>query len=454
MTPNATPETFLLLADAVAPMSGPIIRQAYILIDRGRVAAVGQQADLPPLDLPRRRAGPGLITPGLINAHTHSNLSFLASRFDPEPFWHWLPRLVQARLDLGTIQQRQHAEAAGAREAILQALARGTTCLADMHYIDAVRDHLADIPARMIHACEALALDFFNFPAWINAATGPAYRGPRSLPALAPHAPYSVPLPWIQKASQAAIHYDIPLMIHLAETPEEIHWLQHGDGPVARYAQKLIEPPSPPRTGPLDYARQAGLIDAGAMLIHATCLSPEEIVQLAQWTEQIDQSNHATLQQHNAQLPPALSGATPRPPLKPLPSVCYCPRSTEFLGQPNHPWKQLLQHNVNVCLGTDSLASLPRGATLAIIEEMRFLRRKHPDVQPFSIMLMATANAAEALRLNGQLGMIEPPCYADLVLWPIDPAAPDPLADLLDCDLPPSCVYISGTPLQGLPVPS
>jgi cytosine/adenosine deaminase-related metal-dependent hydrolase len=57
-------------------------------------------------------------------------------------------------------------------------------------------------------------------------------------------------------------------------------------------------------------------------------------------------------------------------------SVVYCPRTHAFFGHAPHRYREMLARGINVCLGTDSLAS---NDTLSILDEMRFLRMMDAD---------------------------------------------------------------------------
>jgi cytosine/adenosine deaminase-related metal-dependent hydrolase len=109
-------------------------------------------------------------------------------------------------------------------------------------------------------------------------------------------------------------------------------------------------------------------------------------------------------------------------------SVAYCPRSHAFFGHEAHPWRQLLEAGVNVCLGTDSLASSP---SLSVLDEMRFLFARAGDADPRRILEMGTSRGARALGLEGETGDLAAGRRADLVMvGPVAEAA-DPLAAIL-----------------------
>jgi cytosine/adenosine deaminase-related metal-dependent hydrolase len=103
-------------------------------------------------------------------------------------------------------------------------------------------------------------------------------------------------------------------------------------------------------------------------------------------------------------------------------SVAHCPRSHFFFGHQPFPLGALRRAQVNVCLGTDSLASVcktPRQTVeLNMFEEMRALAKRDPAPRPREILQMATLNGARALGLEGQVGEIASPALADLIALP------------------------------------
>jgi cytosine/adenosine deaminase-related metal-dependent hydrolase len=102
-------------------------------------------------------------------------------------------------------------------------------------------------------------------------------------------------------------------------------------------------------------------------------------------------------------------------------SVVHCPSSHEFFDHPPFGLEQLLARGVNVCVGTDSLASAPGGATLDMFAELRALRRAFPRLSAETILRMATVNGAKALHAADRLGTIERGKWADLIALRLPP---------------------------------
>jgi cytosine/adenosine deaminase-related metal-dependent hydrolase len=95
------------------------------------------------------------------------------------------------------------------------------------------------------------------------------------------------------------------------------------------------------------------------------------------------------------------------------PSIVHCPGSHRYFRHTRFPLTKLRSIGVNVCLGTDSLAST---LTLSMFDEMRILARQEPQLDPSEILKMATLNGAIALGIEA--GKIAPGALADLIALP------------------------------------
>jgi cytosine/adenosine deaminase-related metal-dependent hydrolase len=104
-------------------------------------------------------------------------------------------------------------------------------------------------------------------------------------------------------------------------------------------------------------------------------------------------------------------------------SVVHCPRSHAYFGHEQFPLRRLTRAGVNVCLGTDSLASVLKTrrqpVQLSMFEEMRALAGGASSVRAQTILRMATVNGAQALGLKGRVGEISPGAFADLIAVPM-----------------------------------
>jgi cytosine/adenosine deaminase-related metal-dependent hydrolase len=104
-------------------------------------------------------------------------------------------------------------------------------------------------------------------------------------------------------------------------------------------------------------------------------------------------------------------------------NVVHCPRSHLYFKHRRFPLQRLARAGVNICLGTDSLASVYRRRNdmvqLDMFAEMRALAQAQPKLSPRSILRMATANGARALGLAGHIGTLAKGALADIVALPM-----------------------------------
>jgi cytosine/adenosine deaminase-related metal-dependent hydrolase len=139
-------------------------------------------------------------------------------------------------------------------------------------------------------------------------------------------------------------------------------------------------------------------------------------------------------------------------------SVVHCPRSHAYFHHRQFPREELALAGVNICLGTDSLASMPRRAggqaKLSMFEEMQSMADADAKISSEDILGMATINGARALGLEGRAGALTPGAIADLAAIPYDGALEAAVETIVRSGSAPSAVLASGhwvqTPGRGL----
>jgi cytosine/adenosine deaminase-related metal-dependent hydrolase len=358
-----------LTARWVLPVEGPPLEGGTVTIRDDRILAVeprgGWGADV---DL-----GNVALVPGLVNAHTHLDLSGLRGRVRPAAdFTAWLRAVVGHRRGLG----REQVEA-DTRAGLAEGLSSGTTLVGDISAQGWSWPVLAAAPVRAVVFFELLGLPrgrarqaWSAARAWLADHPGT----PTCRPGLSPHAPYSVRTSLLRKAARRARERRLPLAIHLAETRDEAELLEHRGGPLAAFLEELG-------------AWDPGGLPAGTdQVLHLAGGLP---VVLA----------HGNYLDASAPLP---RGAT----------VVYCPRTHAAFGHPVHPCLRGGLGEVRVALGTDSLASNP---DLDMLGEARFVHQRHPEVGGDRLLRMATLSGAEALGWGEETGSLRAGKSADLV---------------------------------------
>jgi cytosine/adenosine deaminase-related metal-dependent hydrolase len=102
--------------------------------------------------------------------------------------------------------------------------------------------------------------------------------------------------------------------------------------------------------------------------------------------------------------------------------VVHCPRSHDYFKHPPFQRQRLANAGVNLCLGTDSLATVRKTGKakpeLDLFAEMRVLAEKDKTISPPELLQMATVNGARALGLAGKIGELAANAFADLIALP------------------------------------
>jgi cytosine/adenosine deaminase-related metal-dependent hydrolase len=387
--------SWTLTARWIIPVDGPPLERGTITFAGERIEAVEphgrRSAD--------RDLGNVAILPGLVNAHTHLDLTGLRGRCPPSPdFTGWLRQVIQHRR--GTTPEQVQADI---RAGLAESLRFGTTLLGDIAAQGSSWPVLIQAAIRAVVFLELLGLT-------ADRARGAASQAKEWLashqasltcrPGLSPHAPYSVRSSLFTRAYALAKKWRIPLATHVAESNAEVELLRHRRGPFVSFLSDL---------GVWD---RKGLVPSVA-----------HVVQICGWAEEVP-----SLFVHANYLAPYWTGPSGGR------RFVYCPRTHAAFGHPPHPFREFLARGVRVALGTDSLASNP---DLDVLAEARFVHRKHPDVPGATLLRMATLSGAEALGWADETGSLTPGKSADLVVLPLpDEDAADPYELVLGSDLP------------------
>jgi cytosine/adenosine deaminase-related metal-dependent hydrolase len=395
MTENRFP-VWTLTARWVFPVSGLPLERGTVSIRSDRLVAVEPHGQRPP----DHDLGNAALLPGLVNAHTHLDLTGLRGRVPPSAdFTGWLRAVVRHRRSRSPEQVQ-----ADIRDGLAESLRYGTTLLGDIAAGGATWTVLANAPLRAVVFHEVLGLPKERAKrAWVDllACLQQHTATPTCRPGISPHAAYSVH----RSILRAAARTKLPMTIHLAETAAELELLEYHRGPFVPFLTELgvWEPSGLVNTlGELQRrTRSAGPV----LFAHGNYLSPTSVI-------------------------PANG------------SVVYCPRTHAAFGHPPHPFQQLLARGVRVALGTDSLASNP---DLDVLAEARFLHHRYPAVPGSVVLRLATLSGAEALGWQDETGSLAPGKSADLVVLPLPSEdRPDPHALVLKSSLPVSRVLWRG----------
>jgi len=354
---------------------GAPMRDGWVSVTDGRVTAVGQG----PVAGPVQDLGDVALLPGLVNAHTHVELSWMAGLV-PEAgsMDEWIRTLMHVRR---TGPAGGDAEVvATMTRAALDMDATGTVLVGD------ISNSLASVPVLERSQLETVVFhEILGFNPVdplgmvrdarrrLNelVADWPARANQLRAHSVVGHAPYST-APALLAEIAARHEGPAPLTVHVAESAEEIEFLHTGRGPFRTMLETLgvwSGTWDVPRCGPVDYLKRVGYLRPGTLLVHCVHLTVGEL----------DAVRDADA------------------------VVVTCPRSNVWVGGGVPPVSRFYGAGVPVAIGTDSLASTD---SLSMFDELAALRRLAPEVDAARLLESATRIGAEALGLGHDYGAI------------------------------------------------
>ncbi len=383
----------LLSADWVLPISAPPISNGAVVVEGERIAAVGERArlELEYPSEPQEHFAGCIMTPGLVNAHTHLTLSALAGVVDSVPFVQWLPRLVTA-LKPWDVADHEASGVLGAEES----LACGVTVVGDIAYGAAEVGRASKAGLGGVYYWELLGIQAEEVASRLDYLRYPSRHdvyGPRVICGLSPHSPYTSGPALLTEVHDTAARLGVPTAIHISESAAEVQLLMDGTGPLAGTAGRTAFGFEPPRSTTAAYLAALGALD-GTTAVHLCHVTEDDIAVLGR---------HAR-------------------------GAVTCPRSNHYLGNPLPRISLLLEAGISVGIGTDSSAS---NYDLDLLAEVRALRAAEPHLSADTLITIATAGGAQALGVADRYGTLTPNNFADLAVFAVD-AADDPASALIE----------------------
>jgi len=327
-----------------------------------------------------------IVMPGLINTHTHAAMVMYRGLADDLALMEWLQKYIFPA-EAKTVSPA--FVRTGTRLAALEMIQSGTTAYADMYYFEEeVAKATKEAGLRGV-----LGQTIIKFP--VADAKTPAEslarartfieqwkKDPLIVPAVAPHSPYTLEGETLKQASALARELQVPMIIHLAETRDEVEIMR------SQYQRS-----------PASYLDSLGVLGPNVLAAHGVWVSNEDI---------------ALLKTRGV-------------------SVSHNPESNMKLASGTAPVVKYLNAGVTVGLGTDGAAS---NNDLDMFEAMRFaallhkLQNNDPKATPAPVVLeMATRLGAQALGLGKQIGSLEVGKHADLITLSLDRARETPMYD-------------------------
>jgi cytosine/adenosine deaminase-related metal-dependent hydrolase len=376
----------------VVPIADDPIHNAWFTVDHGRIVALGRRAGNDPT--PGVELGDVAVLPGLVNAHTHLELSYLRDRITPSAsFTAWARQIIDERRRQPQPSAPEITSAIDA--AIAECLRSGTAVVGDISNTLAPFRPLTQSPLAAVVFWEIIGFKIEKPEEFVAHAVGELAALPatdRVRASLSAHAPYSV-APLLFRAIKNAVARlpFVPCSVHLAENVEEVELLKTGGGPW-RALMKDIGSWNPgwsaPGVGPVQYLDDMGFLDNRLLAVHGVQMSTADLARLKD------------------------RGTT----------LVTCPRSNGYTGAGLPPITHFFESGVRVAIGTDSLASSP---DLNLFAEVATLHTLAPSVPPASLLASATIEGARALGFDADYGTIEPGKLARLLAVDVPPGTSD-----------------------------
>jgi 5-methylthioadenosine/S-adenosylhomocysteine deaminase len=356
-----------------------VIENGSIAVKSGRIVAVGRAADLNKSYTAREivNAAGKVVIPGLINGHTHVPMTLFRGLADDLDLQEWLTKFIfpaEAR------NVNEEFVRVGTRLGLAEMIRGGTTTFCDMYYFeDAIADETSKAGMRGV-----LGETLIDFPVADNKTheEGMAYaeRFVRKwkgdaliIPAIAPHAPYTVSEEHLKAMRALSDRTGAPLVIHISETKREVDDSIKAKG-----------------TTPVDYLNRIGFLNDRVIAAHVVWPTEAEIAVL---------KNLGVGVVHN-------------------------PQSNMKLASGVAPVPEMLKQDLRLGLGTDGAAS---NNDLSMWEEMDTAAKLHKLISRDPKVLsaeeafeMATIRGARALHLEKEIGSLEKGKRADMVIVDLD----------------------------------
>ncbi len=314
-----------------------------------------------------------IILPGLINTHNHAPMVLFRGIADDLRLMDWLQNFIFPAEAKNVTSEFVEW---GTLLACLEMIRSGTTAYADMYYFE---DQVA---AATAHAGMrgVLGETIIQFPVPDNKTPGAAltytekfikrWKGSSLIiPAVAPHAPYTNSGETLKACKALADRYGVPMIIHVSETQDEVRQIKEKYG-----------------TTSTKWLEQLGVLGPSVLFNHGVWLTEEDL---------------AAVKKHGV-------------------SVSHNPESNMKLASGTAPVVRMLSMGIHVGLGTDGAAS---NNNLDMFETMDFAAKLHklaamdPTVLPApQVVELATIGGARALRMDRDIGSLEPGKKADFIL--------------------------------------
>lgn len=367
---------YIIRAKWILPILAPPIIDGAIEIKGKKIVSIGKFKEVfkktafaKPINFEE-----SIILPSLVNVHTHLELSALRYKIvlPSDNFISWVKNVINLKKELTVSEIRE-----AARASLYNLWKEGVGIIGDVGNTAITLPLLCNSPFYGYFFNEVLSFrggynlkeikidtESLNFKITYSA-----------------HAPYSVS-PLLLQAIKAYNKKRKKLFcIHCAESLEEVEFLKTGKGQLLSLLKEKgqwNEDFIPPKLSPVKYLYKLKLLDKDTLLIHVVYIDEEDLEILKK------------------------TGV----------KICICPKSNLFTGVGLPEIKRFIFAGLDICIGTDSLASNDQ---LSIWEELKTLYIHYPDISPDIFLKMATFNGAKVLGFE-KMGALLPGYYAHMLV--------------------------------------
>jgi cytosine/adenosine deaminase-related metal-dependent hydrolase len=355
----------VIQADYLMLPDGEFREDMVLVMEDYGTAYIGLARSLSP-DQPITRLK-GYIIPGLVNAHTHIELSAYKSSI---PRLTGLSGFITALQKLRVSAPVDESKAIG--DALRQMLNDGIVAAGDIDNAGKWMDYKETSGIKFHHFFERFGLQPDSAEPIIEEAKKLFYSFTPSLQSrisVTPHAPYSCSFGLVEGCFQLDINMGKPLSIHMLESEQELNFMKFGTGPLADMIRSFgiqINRPDSEADDSLKHILPSHEYNAPIIFVHNTYLrNPEQMKILSK--------------------------------VKPNLFLCLCLRANQYIEGCLPDVEGLSREGFNICIGTDSLAS---NDSLRITDEMSFVKANFPKISDQEIIRWASVNGMRALGLN------------------------------------------------------
>jgi 5-methylthioadenosine/S-adenosylhomocysteine deaminase len=369
-----------LSAEWVYPVTAqPITLGAVLVGEDGRILAVGRDAEVPrPPGVPVEHFPDAILMPGLVNAHTHLELTGLSGQVDEPRFDAWI-RSVRSLKEMRSVEDFRVA----ARKGVQQCFAAGVTTVAETGDSGSLVEALDELGGRGVvfqevfgphpDQCEDSIAALASRVALLDTFASDHLRI-----GVSPHAPYTVSGSLYRAVAVLARNEGLAMAVHVAESRAESDLLATGTGPFQQVWRKRGIPlPEPLGDSPIAWLERHGILGPGLLCIHSI---------------RVDETDIDLLARRKC-------------------AVAHCPVSNRAHGHGDAPLRALLDAGIPVGLGTDSEISVSPD----LLAEAR-LARELANLSASEALQLATMGSAEAIGWGEAIGGLEAGRWADLVV--------------------------------------